>query len=56
MEDPGQFSESTDGCPIPVVAVQKGVGRGDWDDARAACQQLHHQLAAFRQFAGYIIV
>jgi hypothetical protein len=56
MEDPSQFSESTDGCPVPVVAVQKGVGRGDWDDARAACQQLHHQLAAFRQFAGYIIV
>ena len=56
MEDPGRFSELTDGCPIPVVAVQKGAERGDWDDACTACQHLRHQLAAFRQFAGYIVV
>ena len=56
LSDPAEFAELTASCQIPVVALQPDSGQGDWDDARAACQQLHHQLAAFRQFAGYIVV
>jgi hypothetical protein len=56
MDDPAGFSERTNGCPLPVIAMEQGTERGDWDDARTACKQLRHQLAAFRQFAGYIVV
>jgi len=56
VEDPERFSELTGGCPIPVIAAHRGQGPGDWEDARAACRELRHQLAAFRQFAGYIVV
>ena len=56
MNDPAGFSERTDGCPLPVIAMEQGPESGDWDTARTACKQLRHQLAAFRQFAGYIVV
>lgn len=56
MDDPAGFSERTNGCPLPVIAMEQGPERGDWDAARTACKQLRHQLAAFRQFAGYIVV
>lgn len=56
MDDPAGFSERTVGCPLPVIAIEQGPERGDWDAARTACKQLRHQLAAFRQFAGYIVV
>ncbi len=56
VEDPERFLELTGGCLIPVIATHKGPGPGDWEDARAACKELRHQLAAFRQFAGYIVV
>ena len=56
IDDPGSFAARTAGCSLPVIAINEGEGPGDWEDARAACQQLHHQLAAFRQFAGYIVV
>lgn len=56
FNDPAELARRTEKLDIPVVAVGTQSEDAGWKEIESSCQQLLGRLAAFRQFAGYIVL
>jgi len=54
VSNPADFARKTADCTLPIAAVRR-VAHGSAEQSRAACDTLQRDLAAYDDFAGYVV-
>ena len=55
VDTPSTFARELQDCRLPILAIRQGPGFEDLQQARAGCDRLQRDLAAYVDVAGYLV-